>query len=337
MSAHTLKPTAPLDSHPQWMGWVLRAAAVYNVLWGAWVVLFPNHFFALVGMEPPLHPSIWQCVGMIVGVYGIGYWIAANAPYRHWPIVLVGMLGKIFGPIGYVQGAFIDGTLDPAFGATIPTNDVIWWVPFAMMLWGAFRAHQDDGYELQPVTPESFREALESKQTAAGTSLAELSRGNTLAVVLLRHSGCTFCREALADLKRTLPKLREQGVEPVVVMQSCEADMQALLERYGLGSLQRVSDPERVLYRAFELPRGSFLQLFGPRVFFQALRAMRHGVGQLDGDGLQMPGTFLVSDAKVIKAYRHRSAGDRVDMDTFCSLPPQTSSTDAPVAAGAAS
>lgn len=30
----------------------LRLAAIYNLLWGAWVVLFPQHFWDLVGMEP---------------------------------------------------------------------------------------------------------------------------------------------------------------------------------------------------------------------------------------------------------------------------------------------
>jgi hypothetical protein len=120
----------------------LWAAAIYNVLWGAWVVLFPKHYFELVGMEPPRHEAIWQGVGMIVGVYGIGYAIAATDPLRHWPIVLVGFLGKVFGPLGYVDGAFVRGTLDPAFGWTLPTNDLVWWVPFGLILWAAWRHHR---------------------------------------------------------------------------------------------------------------------------------------------------------------------------------------------------
>jgi hypothetical protein len=122
------------------MRWTLLAAAVYNVLWGTWVVLLPNQFFDLVGMAQPTHVSIWQCVGMIVGVYGIGYAIAAMRPLRHWPIVLVGLLGKLLGPIGYVDGVLFRG-LDPAFGWTIPTNDLIWWVPFCIILWKAWQYH----------------------------------------------------------------------------------------------------------------------------------------------------------------------------------------------------
>ena len=43
-------------------------------------------------------------MGMVIGVYGIGYLAASAAPTRHWPIVLVGFLGKILGPMGFVFG-----------------------------------------------------------------------------------------------------------------------------------------------------------------------------------------------------------------------------------------
>ena len=125
----------------RWMSAVLIAAAIYNLAWGAWVVIRPGDFFALVGMEPPRYPAIWQCVGMIVGVYGIGYAVAARAPLRHWPIVLVGLLGKLFGPLGYVDAALIRGELNPAFGWTIPTNDLIWWLPFGWLVYKSWRHH----------------------------------------------------------------------------------------------------------------------------------------------------------------------------------------------------
>lgn len=58
---------------------------------------FPPPPFDLTGIARVNYPEIWQCVGMIVGVivgvYGIGYLVAASDPRRHWPIVLVGLLG----------------------------------------------------------------------------------------------------------------------------------------------------------------------------------------------------------------------------------------------------
>ncbi|MBI2761535.1 MAG: hypothetical protein HYX51_08935 [Chloroflexi bacterium] len=63
-----------------WMGWVLVAAGVYNLVWGALVILFPPVPFRWVGMKEPTYPEIWQCLGMVVGVYGAGYLIAPTNP-----------------------------------------------------------------------------------------------------------------------------------------------------------------------------------------------------------------------------------------------------------------
>jgi len=78
-------------------------------------------------------PQFWQCIGMIVGVYGIGYYLAAKDPARHWPVVFVGLLGKILGPIGFAD-AIVRGTLPLGFGWHIIFNDLIWWIPFVMLL-----------------------------------------------------------------------------------------------------------------------------------------------------------------------------------------------------------
>lgn len=96
--------------------------------------------FEMINMTPPRYLELWQCIGMIVGVYGVGYIIAAFAPARHWPIVLVGFLGKIFGPIG-MAFAVSNGTLPLSFGLANVTNDLIWLVPFALVLVHAWRRH----------------------------------------------------------------------------------------------------------------------------------------------------------------------------------------------------
>lgn len=121
----------------------LKFAAIYNVLWGAVTVLFPHFLFDVTGLPRTNYPEIWQCVGMIVGVYGVGYWVAARNYIRHWPIVLVGFLGKIAGPIGFID-ALYRGRFNLAFGSTIVFNDLIWWIPFFLMLREAWRAHRSD-------------------------------------------------------------------------------------------------------------------------------------------------------------------------------------------------
>jgi hypothetical protein len=122
---------------PRWMrGWLV-AAGVYNLLWGGAAVLFPSLPFRLLGMAQPNYPQLWQCIGMIVGVYGVGYLLAARDPARHWPVVLVGFLGKLFGPIGLAFGALTGQTRVDGL-ATNLTNDLIWLVPFALILRHAY-------------------------------------------------------------------------------------------------------------------------------------------------------------------------------------------------------
>ena len=125
-----------LQSLPYWVPGVLRLAAIYNLAWGAFVVLFPRLPFVWLGLPEPLYPSIIQCLGMVIGVYGIGYWIAARDAATHWPIVLVGLLGKVFGPIGFVFTA-ANGELPWILGITILTNDLVWWLPFLAILFQA--------------------------------------------------------------------------------------------------------------------------------------------------------------------------------------------------------
>ncbi|MBP3954329.1 alkyl hydroperoxide reductase [Gemmata sp. G18] len=127
---------------PKWMYFVLILAGVYNLAWGAWAVLFPTLSFANSGMRDPdkplYYPQLWQCIGMIVGVYGVAYILAARDPARHWPVILVGLLGKLFGPVGLAFGV-ATGQARPEGLITCLTNDLIWWVPFVLILWYAYR------------------------------------------------------------------------------------------------------------------------------------------------------------------------------------------------------
>ena len=126
---------------PIWMRRWLLAAGVYNLVWGIPIVLFPDIPFRLLDMPPLEDPgrAIWQCLGMVIGVYGVGYLAAARDPIRHWPIVLVGFMGKIFGPIGFVQ-TVLAGDIPWAFGIMIIFNDLIWWIPFAGILVASLKA-----------------------------------------------------------------------------------------------------------------------------------------------------------------------------------------------------
>ncbi len=124
---------------PRWAAAWLWAAAIYNLAWGMAIIVAPHALFDFAGIARLNYPEIWQCVGMIVGVYGVGYAIAARDPRRHWPIVLVGLLGKVLGPLGFAD-ALWRGVFPPAFGITILSNDLLWWIPFGLILRDAYRS-----------------------------------------------------------------------------------------------------------------------------------------------------------------------------------------------------
>ena len=120
---------------------VIIAAGICNLIWGGWLVLFPAALFHWTGIAAANYPEIWRCVGMIVGVYGIGYLIAASDPIRHWPIVLVGPLGKLLGAVGLFWSV-AQGSFAPGMAWTCLTNDLIWWAPFAYILYRGFTHHR---------------------------------------------------------------------------------------------------------------------------------------------------------------------------------------------------
>jgi hypothetical protein len=303
---------------PRWARLWLLAAGIYNLVWGAAVVLFPRGLFELAGLDewttsPGLVP-IWQCLGMVIGVYGIGYLAASIDPFRHWPIVLVGLLGKIFGPIGFVWCAS-RGEIPWHFGVTILTNDLLWWIPFFLILRGAWRTHRDED-DRSPAQP--LDEALRSARTQRGQTLETRSQETRLLVVCVRHFGCTLCRAELAELARRRSAIEATGAAIVVVHSSDPETAERFLAARGLAGIDHVADPDRLLYRALGLGRGTFLALLGPRAWLRGgVEFLRHGIGYPEGDPLQMPGSFLVHRGRVERAVRPASVADATD---YCTL-----------------
>jgi len=312
---------------------VLLAAALYNLAWGAFAVLSPLSLFRWVGFSPlPAYPELWQCIGMIVGVYGVGYAISATNPFRHWPIVFVGLLGKILGPIGFVS-AVLQDRLPAAMGWTILTNDLIWWVPFAVILWGAARANQCQPRLWSVPPPATPIDPIGRVLSQMGSSLTELSRESAVLIVFLRHSGCTFCREALADISRQRTAIEDQGTT-IALVHLGHSEPTELLKQNELTDLHCFRDPTGVLYDAFHLKNGGFRELLGPAVWWRGFHAWReHGIGRLNGNGFRMPGVFLLHDGAVARAFRHLTAADRPDYVDLARLPETAIDTTQPASA----
>lgn len=170
---------------------------------------------------------------------------------------------------------------------------------------------------LRRVPVEALRTPVGGVNLAPGTLADQLAAhrgpaGETL-LVFLRHFGCIFCRETVAELRAAAEK--DPAYPPVLFFfQGTPTEGRAFLRRYWREA-RAVADPERQLYAAFGVTRGSVLQLFGPGVWRAASRAREkgHEQGPAQGNVLMMPGVFLVRGADVVWTHRYRHAGDHPD------------------------
>lgn len=300
-------------SVPAWLRQTLVFAGAWHLVLGAAIVLAPDAFFSLSRIPAPNYPQVWQGAGVMTGVMGLGYVIAARDPLRYWPVIFVGFLPKLLAPFGFLWGV-LRGELPTAFGTLVVVHDLAWWVPFGLVLWHALRVHIAGEYP-RSAFRGSPREAMANALTEDGTSLLDLSRRGPHLVVFLRQSGCIFCRESLRELERQRASIEAAGVRIALVHMGMPDEGEALLAPYALDDVAVVSDPLRELYAAFQLSQGSFGQLFGPRVLARTVAAMWRGLSQgpLHGDALQLPGAFVVSHGSILRAYRHAHAADRPD------------------------
>jgi len=129
----------PDDSRARFYRMFFALAAAYNIAFAAWAIVWPRTFFNLFGMEAPRYAAIWQCLGMVVGVYGLGYAYAAWRLDRAFPFIALGLLGKTLGPIGWVATVHAGEWPIRTF-TLILFNDLVWWVPFGLFLIEGTRA-----------------------------------------------------------------------------------------------------------------------------------------------------------------------------------------------------
>jgi hypothetical protein len=312
-------------STPHWMRKVLVAAGLYHLVFAGWAIVWPCLWFDWIGIEHPNHPLMWQGVGLMMGVFGISMIVASKNPMQHWMIILTGLFKFTIGIIGFAASLFHNEiALRSAW--MMVADDLVWWPFFTMMIWACIRAHT--GVPPTRSVPYSIEEAADSYYLSYGKTLTDASENKLLAMVFLRHFGCTFTRQILRGLEHIQREANTHGAELVLVhMLQSGKEMEYLGERSGVA---RIADPRCELYRAFGLGKGGFLELFGPHVWWRGAIAIFKGcgVGHLAGDGLQMPGAFLFRDGKIVSSQRARSASDLPDLPALFQALPSPSSRD---------
>lgn len=164
---------------------------------------------------------------------------------------------------------------------------------------------------------------LESYTTQTGETLSSLLSGSPVLLVFLRHFGCTFCREAISEIRSLRKEIEALGTRLAFVhLSDDDSQAQLFFSQYGLADLPRVSDPPGKLYESFGLARAKWRQYINSESILRALINWLEGnwLGWPAGDVQRMPGLFLISEGEIRKAYRHKLVSDRPDYLALANL-----------------
>jgi peroxiredoxin len=165
---------------------------------------------------------------------------------------------------------------------------------------------------------DDVAQALASIHTESGASLLALTEASPVLLVFLRHFGCSFCRQAISDVADLRGELARRDVRPVFVHLGTPERAKPFFDYYGIGDVERVSDPEAAVYQLplFALPRmHPALTLFQPAVWVGWFKGalFKHGIGAIKEDGHQMQGIFFLNGPKIVRQFRYKTIADEPD------------------------
>jgi hypothetical protein len=115
------------------MRYLLRFVAVYNVLAGVVMLVFYHEAYKSMGLKKPDLNMPLQLVGILVGLFGVGYWMVANRPVENRNLLVLGFWSKA---LGSVLGIYytVQGKLPPVFLVVLFFADIIYLWPFAKII-----------------------------------------------------------------------------------------------------------------------------------------------------------------------------------------------------------
>lgn len=150
-----------------------------------------------------------------------------------------------------------------------------------------------------------------------GETLADQLTSRTL-LVFLRHFGCIFCRETVADIQRAADA--DPNYPDVLFFYQGTPERGAEFMRALWPEARAVADSPKRFYEGFNVPSGGMNEMFGAEVWACGVRAAAKGhfVGMKEGDPWTLPTLILLQGGAEVWRYEGRHAGDHPD---FSSIP----------------
>ncbi len=171
-------------------------------------------------------------------------------------------------------------------------------------------------------------EILSKMMTNTGESIWDLSNRSPVFLVFLRHFGCVFCKEALADLSEKQKSMQQKNIQLVFAHMGTPQIAEQYFSEFKIQNPLHVTDPDREFYYEFGLRKGTFSQLYGLRTWMRGFSTETSNykleLAKHLGDSTQMPGIFLLQNGEVVEEYIHKHASDRPDYNALiacCNVP----------------
>lgn len=276
-------------------------------------IVFASQILQLVNLSLPVSPVV--IISAFYLALGFGVFMASYSLLDNWLIIFVNLLKKVLLILVSLYFYFTQG-LNPAYGLFVAVDAVLSIIILYKILDYVFVSkYHDDEEDLNSTGMESLRLA----RTNSGVNLVDLSHQKPLLLVFIRHFGCTFCRETVSEVSKIEGKIKDRGLTPVFVHLSDPSFGDSFFEKYFNHQVLHVSDPARRIYRALKIRRGNLWQLYGFPTWYRGLIAGifkgHGGVGELEGDEMQLGAYFVLDKGQIVFSHHNDSASEEFDFD----------------------
>lgn len=290
----------------------LKIGALINLVWGLLCIFFPQALLTTSSSYPHV-----VLLGLIYCALAVALIFSSLDIARHWLVILLSFAVSFFASAVYLF-LTLKGSFTPVNGLPLFAYHFLMLVPYIGVL---NRAYLENTHEESP--PKKFHDLVNVVRTSQNKTLLELSLDQNVLLVFVRHFGCTFCRETVSEIAKIEEAIVGKKLTLVYVHMSDIGHGEEFFLQYYNHPVHHISDPAKRLYHSLNLKRGSLMQIFGPMTWIRGLYAgliKGHGIGQIEGDSLQLGGVFVLSKGQIIFEQKFPKASYLFQINTLPEL-----------------
>lgn len=141
-----------------WMTYLLWFVGAYNILAGIGMIVFYHEGFRFLDVPKPELMLPLQIVGVLVALFGVGYWLVAWNPLENRNILTLGFFSKFLGSVLGVSYV-VAGKLPLLFLPVLFFADIMYLPPFLLIMRQLYREAATARRTIATSRPEKSRAA----------------------------------------------------------------------------------------------------------------------------------------------------------------------------------